>query len=151
MAKAIAQRNRLSYLRGWDAALETVWAALAEVPRDELTPDQQALRDGIFDYVSRLSPDEESLKVKPTNAELAEKYAVSPRTVTNWRGQACPFEDGQRAVLDWVSEQRIIPAGVKAKFARQLERRLGNQELDDLAALRAQGKQLLNEVRQLAV
>ena len=58
-----------------------------------------------------------------TNAELAKKYAVSPRTITNWRREGCPFGGGQPRVLRWLAVRRYAPAGAKAKFAKQLRKR----------------------------
>jgi len=63
------------------------------------------------------------LEVVRTNRHLAKKYAISPRTVTNWRNEGCPFEDGQWAVLDWMAERRYMPAGAQAKFEKQLSDR----------------------------
>src|SRR5437660_4735951 len=63
------------------------------------------------------------LEVVKTNRELAKKYGISPRTVTNWRKEGCPFEDGQWAVLDWLAERRYAPAGANAKFGKQLSER----------------------------
>jgi len=63
------------------------------------------------------------LEVVATNRELAKKYAISPRTVTNWRKEGCPFEEGQWAVLDWLAGRRYAPAGANAKFAKQLRER----------------------------
>jgi hypothetical protein len=63
------------------------------------------------------------LDIVPTNQELAKKYAISPRTVTNWRKEGCPFEDGQWAVLYWLAGRRYAPAGANAKFAKQLSDR----------------------------
>ena len=63
------------------------------------------------------------LEVVKTNRELAKKYGISPRTVTNWRKAGCPFEDGQWAVLDWMAGRRYAPAGARAKFDRQLNER----------------------------
>jgi len=65
----------------------------------------------------------EYLEVVKANRELAKKYAISPRTVTNWRNEGCPFEDGQWAVLDWMAERRYVPAGAQAKFEKQLSDR----------------------------
>ena len=63
------------------------------------------------------------LQVVTTNRELAKKYAISPRTVTNWRKEGCPFEEGQWAVLDWLAQRRYAPTGANAKFAKQLNKR----------------------------
>ena len=120
---AARHNSRIAFWKGWDAATREVWEAVADVPRDSLTPEQGALRSAVLDCVGRLLLDEEDLKPKPTNADLAAKYAVSRRTVTNWRREGCPFEDGQWGVLDWMAERRYVPATARAKFSRQLERR----------------------------
>ena len=65
------------------------------------------------------------------NAELAEKYAVSPRTITNWRREGCPFGGGQPRVLGWLAGRRYAPAGAKAKFAKQLRRRKSRADFKD--------------------
>jgi hypothetical protein len=70
-----------------------------------------------------------------SNQALAEKYAVSPRTVTNWRKAGCPFDDGQWRVLDWMADQRSVPARARQKFARQLERRRETQVSNEWQAL----------------
>lgn len=141
-------RRQNSFWHGWNLAIESVWQGLSA---DELvktvTPDQETLRKKILDYLARLFPDEDLLKPKPTNAQLAAKYAIAPRTVVNWRAAGCPFEDGQWHVLDWLAERRIVPGDAKAKFSRQLERRNGNVELDDLAGLSFRVKELARAVR----
>ena len=68
-------------------------------------------------------PAKKYLEVVKTNRECAKKYAISPRTVTTWRKEGCPFEDGQWAVLDWLAERRYAPAGAKVKFGKQLSER----------------------------
>jgi hypothetical protein len=60
-------------------------------------------------------PAKKYLEVVKTNREFAKKYAISPRTVTTWRKEGCPFEDGQWAVLDWLAERRYAPAGAKSE------------------------------------
>jgi hypothetical protein len=117
------QNSRISFWQGWNAALDVVWQGLTKMPQHTLTPDQVALREGVFDFLRARLFDEDSLKPKLTNAELAEKYAVSPRTVTNWRKEDCPFAEGQPHVLNWATEQRLLPRRFKVKFARQLQKR----------------------------
>ena len=51
-----------------------------------------------------------------TNLELAAKYQISPRTVTNWRREGCPFAGGRKGVLLWLTYRRYAPAGIEAKF-----------------------------------
>jgi hypothetical protein len=65
-----------------------------------------------------------SLHVAATNCRLAKKYAISPRTVTNWRKKGCPFSKGQWQVLDWMFERPYVPQRAKERFARQFWRRL---------------------------
>ena len=56
------------------------------------------------------------LEVVKTNRELAKKYGISPRTVTNWRKAGCPFEDGQWAVLDWMAGRRSRASGRESEI-----------------------------------
>src|SRR5207248_11511076 len=82
------------------------------------------------------------LEVVRTNRELAKKYAISPRTVTNWRKEGCPFEDGQWAVLDWMAGRRYAPADEKAKLEKQLDSAKWPQ-------ISARRRALMSEARQL--
>jgi len=66
----------------------------------------------------------ELFPVATTNRQLAKKYAISPRTVTNWRKKGCPFDKGQWRVLDWMHTRPHLPRRAKDKFARQFWRRL---------------------------
>ena len=59
-----------------------------------------------------------------TNREVATKYAISPRTLINWRKKGCPFDRGQWRVLDWMHMRPYLPRRAKEKFARQFWRRL---------------------------
>ncbi len=79
----------------------------------------------------------------PTNREIASKYSVSLRTVTNWRRQGCPFDAGQVKVLDWLSQRRYAPAGTREKFTRQLAKR------DAFPFVSRQHWQACDQVRQL--
>ena len=123
MGQTIKSRYRLNHARGFAAALDLLRCGLAQIPDGQLQPAAAAFREDLFNWIDEWMPDEDFLRVQPTNAELARRYAISARTVTNWRRDGCPFEDGQWRVLDWVADKRIIPAGVKGKFMRQLERR----------------------------
>jgi hypothetical protein len=117
------QKTARAFLQGWNAALEVVRRGLADMPDDSLTPDQQALREWVLDFINaRLFP-EDLLTLKPTNAELAVKYDCSLRTISNWRREGCPLEDGQWRVLDWLSDRHCVPKSTAVKFAKQFARR----------------------------
>ena len=58
----------------------------------------------------------------PTNRELAAKYGTCERTVRYLRREGCPFAKGKWHVLKWLARRRYVPAGTKAKFAKQLEK-----------------------------
>jgi hypothetical protein len=66
---------------------------------------------------------EKYLGFVPTNRDLAKKYAISPRTVTNWRKEGCPFDKGQWQVLDWMFERPYLTRKAKEKFSCQFQRR----------------------------
>jgi hypothetical protein len=144
MAKVWTRRNGLFYLRGMKAALDVVWDRLTDLPYANLTVEQKALRDWLLDILRNLLPDEDSLRERPTNAQIARKYAISVRTVSNWRSLGCDF-DHQSRVLNWVVERRSLPSGFKLKFARQIQKRKQREEWDELADCSAQ---LLNQVRE---
>jgi hypothetical protein len=65
----------------------------------------------------------EPLAMVPTNRQIARKYAISPRTVTNWRKKGCPFTKGQWQVLDWMFLRPYLPRRAKEKFSYQFQRR----------------------------
>jgi hypothetical protein len=104
-----SERLRIRFWQGCNYALNAVWNALTD---DELvksvTPDQERLRSGVLGVLGDLVPDEDWLKPRLTNAQLAKKYAVSERVVTNWRKAECPFEEGQWRVLDWMSAMSTL-------------------------------------------
>lgn len=137
---------RMKFWEGWNCATDAVWKALAEqLPASSLTPDQQQLRNAVIDYLRQLLPDPALLKSKPTNAELAAKYSISLRTITNWRQAGCPFDGSQWAVLRWVTGRRIIPTSFRAKYAHQLARR---KERDHWRGSADSASQLLNRVKE---
>jgi hypothetical protein len=115
-------------MQGYACALNHVEELLDDLGDDRLTPDQVWLRNLFRGYVNEIMPEEDSLKMKPTNRQLADKYAVSPRTVTNWRREGCPLEDGQPHVLNWATEQPLLPRRFKVKFAQQLQKRREKEE-----------------------
>jgi len=112
----------LHFMRGVSLALTMVKAALENMPDDDLTPDQEALRRALCDDLNEWMPNENDLKPKPTNRELAGKCGISVRSVTNWRREGCQFEGGKWGVWRWLRNRRVIPAGAKVKFADLIER-----------------------------
>jgi hypothetical protein len=89
---------------------------------EDVTDDQDRTLTAVFKECEELRA-KKYLEVVQTNHDLAKKYVVAKRTITNWRKEGCPFEDGQWAVLDWLAERRYAPAGAKTKFAKQLSER----------------------------
>ena len=115
---------------------------LLELPADvPVNEDQDRILATVFVMCNQLTA-KRCRAVVPTNRELAAKYAVSERTVRNWRREGCPFEAGQWKVLDWLSERRYAPAGAKAKFARQLEDRAWRARPDAITSIIDQMKSL---------
>jgi hypothetical protein len=107
-------------------------AGLSELP--ELDEGQRRVLAVVMEQCDRMMPGDECFKLKPTNATLARKYAVSLRTVAYWKRAGCPFDKGQWAVLDWLAKRREIPAGAREKFARQLARRREREQRRNAAA-----------------
>lgn len=87
----------------------------------------------------------------PTDRELASKYAISERTVRNWRREGCPFSEGQWRVLDWLACRRYAPAGAKAKFARQLRRRRSRAVFGELGRFRVEFLELKRRHREAGI
>jgi len=109
--------------RSWDAAIDVVQQSLLRIAAGkDVTDDQDRTLTAVFMECEELRA-KKYLEVVRTNDDLAKKYAAAPRTITNWRKEGCPFEDGQWAVLDWLAERRYAPAGAKMKFAKQLSKR----------------------------
>lgn len=109
--------------RSWDAALDVVQQNLLGMAvANDVNNEQDFVLTQVFKQCEELRANK-YLTVVRTNRDLAKKYAISPRTVTNWRKEGCPFEDGQWAVLDWIAERRYAPAGANAKFGKQLGER----------------------------
>jgi len=111
-------------LQSWDAALNVVQKSLVEIAvANKLNSlEDDPLIAEAFRQCDQLRANK-YLAVVRTNRDFAKKYAISPRTVTNWRKEGCPFENGQWAVLDWMAERRYAPADAKAKFGKQLSER----------------------------
>jgi hypothetical protein len=89
------------------------------------------------------------LGVVATNRDLAKKYGISPRTVTNWRKKGCPFDKGQWQVLDWMFGRPYLPQPAKQKFAQQLRRRLRRAARDIRAVCLIINEPVADSIRQL--
>jgi hypothetical protein len=127
----------------WKEAIETVLYTLLCVARSE--PPISDEQDRILTDVYLLCDDLRTRRhrhTEKTNLELSAKYGISPRTVRNWRKAGCPFAKGQARVLCWMVRRRYVPAGAKAKFGKELQRRRFNVKFkaiftDNFAAMRA--------------
>jgi hypothetical protein len=109
--------------RSWDAAIDVVQQSLLEMAvAHEVTDAENRILTAVFMECEELRANK-YLESVQTNSAIARKYAISPRTVTNWRKEGCPFDDGQWAVLDWIAQRRYAPAGANAKFGKQLTER----------------------------
>lgn len=106
-----------------------------------LSHEQDCILTAAYVRSGKLTADQ-CLLQSPTDAELAAKYAVSPRTVRYWRKAGCPFPDGQWRVLAWIAARRYAPAGTEAKFKRQLARHRVRHTLRELHASMADARQI---------
>jgi hypothetical protein len=84
-----------------------------------------------------------------TNRQLAKKYAISPRTVTNWRKKGCPFAKGQWRVLDWMFMRPYLPHGAKEKFSCQFQRRFRRACVDLRDCFVLLGKPIPDHLREI--
>lgn len=135
--------------RSWDAALDLVQQSLLgmAVANDVNDVEDRVLTE-VFKECERLRT-KKYLKVVKTNRELATKYAISPRTVTNWRKKGCPFDKGQWQVLDWMFGRRYLPEPAKQKFAQPLERRLRRAARDIRAVCHIINEPVPDSIREL--
>jgi hypothetical protein len=121
--------------RSWDAAIRAVQANLLELPAHfPVSTEQDRLLTFVYALCEHLTA-EKCFPARPTNGELATKYAISERTVRNWRREGCPFGEGQRRVLDWIAARRYAPAGTRTKFERQLEARRMNRPFVEIRGM----------------
>jgi len=150
--KCVIPESEFSWPRGqvdprsWDAAIDVVQQSLLGMAAGEdVTDGEDHILTAVFMGCEELRA-KEYLEVVPTNRELSKKYGVSRRTVTNWRKEGCPFEDGQWAVLDWIAQRRYAPPGADAKFRKQLSER---RDKALLAKITAPLHEAVAEARQL--
>lgn len=124
--------------RSWDAAIRAVQKDMPELAATVLLTDEQdRILTTAFLRCGELTA-RKHLAWVPTNRELAAKYGVSLRTVTNWRREGCPFQCGQWRVLDWIARRRYAPVGTREKFGERLRHRKTSAILKGgLAVIRA--------------
>lgn len=80
--------------RSWNAAIRAVQQDIfAMGARRDVSDQEDRVLTAVFLRCEELRA-RKYLAFKPTNRQLAKKYAVSPRTVTNWRKKGCPFDKG---------------------------------------------------------
>jgi len=109
--------------RSWDAAIRAVQKDMLELAASvPLSDEQDRILTAAFVRCEDLTA-RKCLAFIATNRELAKKYGVSLRTITNWRREGCPFGEGQWRVLDWIARRRYAPAGTRAKFGERLRGR----------------------------
>lgn len=123
----------------WTAAIETVLHSILCIAgrSPAITDEQDRILTDVYLRCDDLRT-RRHLRTEWTNLELAAKYQISPRTVTNWRREGCPFERGQLRVLGWIARRRYAPAGTRAKFGERLRHRQTRAFFKDgLAAIRA--------------
>ena len=109
--------------RSWDAAIQAVQNELRGLVAESPLSDEQRR---ILDTAVQRCEETKARKYLAwfsSNRELAAKYGISPRTVTNWRREGCPLGSSQRRVLGWMARRRYVPAGAKAKFGDELRKR----------------------------
>jgi len=133
-------------VRSWDAAIDVVEQSLLGMAiANDVNDEQDFVLTEVFKECEKLRA-RKYLEVARTNHDLATKYGVARRTITNWRKGGCPFKDGQWAVLDWLAERRYAPAGAKVKFAKQLRER---KEKAIWAGFNAEYEALIADARRL--
>src|SRR5688572_2412186 len=95
--------------RGYNSALLDVRRALdAALSSDGLAPDASKALRAMDAECRRLR---QPTRHKPRLAAYARDYAVSLRTVKNWRKAGCPFSKGKQAVIRWMFARRTLPPG----------------------------------------
>jgi hypothetical protein len=104
------------YQKGWNDALHEVSWRLGKV-----LGGTKNGREWLAAANAELSSLRDRSNVALTNWKLARKYEISPRTVTYWRREGCPFKEGKNAVLDWGAKRRYLPKAMEKKFERSLD------------------------------
>jgi hypothetical protein len=135
--------------RSWNAALDVVQQNLLGMAiANEVNDEQDFVLTQVFKECEELRA-KKYLKVVTTNQELAKKYGISQRTVTNWRKKGCPFDKGQWQVLDWMFGRRYLPQPAKQKFGQQMGRRLRRAAKDIRAVCLAINEPVPDSIKEI--
>ena len=117
--------SELRNYRVWTEAIKTVREDLVELA-DGLRLDE---KERVFARAALNACDRhaypDDVVCWQANNQLAEKYACSARTITNWRNAGAPLDRGQWRMLDWLATRRSLPRSTETKFAKQLAIRRG--------------------------
>jgi hypothetical protein len=106
--------------RSWNAAIQAVQQNIFAMGASPgMSDEKDRVLTEVFNQCEELRA-KKYLKAVATNQDLAKKYAISPRTVTNWRKKGCPFDKGQWQVLNWMFGRRYLPQPARQKFTQQL-------------------------------
>ena len=107
-----------TFRRGYNAALRAVRRSLGGWNIEGgMSAEQTATLGAVVWTCRRMRL---PARTKPRLDTLAREYAVSLRTIKNWKREGCPFAKGRRAVLGWMLQRRTLPAGPKQKFTKEL-------------------------------
>ena len=141
-------RRRRLHPPTWTAAIETVLHSILCLAgrTPPISDEQDRILTDVYLRCAALRTRRHRAGDK-TNRELAEKYGISPRTVTNWRREGCPFAGGQTRVLPWIARRRYAPAGTKAKFGRRLPALRFKARFADLRAIMQHARELKLEAK----
>ena len=135
--------------RSWNAAIRAVQQNLLTFPAHvTVSAEQNEVLCAVYALCDQLKA-KKPLPIAVTNRHLARKYAISPRTVTNWRKKGCPFDKGQWQVLDWMFGRPYLPEPAKQKFAHQLGRRLRRAARDIRAAFLLLNETVPDSIREI--
>ena len=106
------------YRRGYNSALLKLRRTMLKLSSGEGIAEDQRNALGAVELLCR----EMRLptRPKPRLATFAKEYAVSLRTIKNWKRAGCPFDDGKRAVIEWMFQRKTLPSGAAQKFEHEL-------------------------------
>ncbi len=106
-----------TFRRGYNSALLAVRQSMGErMLAGGLNADERRTLAAVGMECRKLR---QRTRCAPRLATFATLYAVSLRTVKNWKRAGCPLAAGRKAVIAWMYQRRILPPGPREKFARE--------------------------------